>query len=63
MNERYWSDLVGPGVPQHDFAGFARYVGFPYFFRTPRRTTLVGGLETYRQMHALYTGALPSEVL
>jgi len=46
-----------------DFVSFARAAGYPFFFATPKRTTVVGGLETYRQLHALYMGALPSEVL
>lgn len=61
MRERWW-----PGfVPQDGFVGFARYAGFPYFFTVfeAAHSTRVGGLETYRQLHALYTGALPSEVL
>jgi len=63
MTERYWSDLVRPWTPQDDFVGFARWAGFPFFWTAPKRTTYAGGFETYRQLHALYTGAIPSEVL
>lgn len=62
MTNKILPDLP-PQTTSNDCYGFARWAGYVWKKALTAPTTRIGGHETYRQSHVLFTGGLPSETL